>query len=426
MPSSLIATTSDRDLNALGTGGRRSIDAAEALAALLGSQLSPAHAALFAEPQPDIARGEVNWYAEGSGPAEPFTRLPAEQAATVRAEADRLVADIRGLIQRLRAASQESNRFLAEMLAHAIRIPNPDALRMRNGRPVLVAWGHEQAGPSPVAMPILGQVREVPRVAAPAATPAAQPVPAPAALSVEAPLHMTILPPPMATRSVARHRWLWPGALAASLLLLACVLLFWFFLPILTRSEACRIPSDDAGTREAWQAADAQNTGLRGTLAALMDDAGRRRLRCSPADSAAVVAPTVTDTERSQQQGGHAGRLQIILAWDDRNDLDLHVLCPGGEHLFFRHPEACGGRLDVDANADQQPITETPVENMVWVDPSPGTYKVFVDPFKMRDRPQSTFRITIRQAGRPDRTQTGTAVEGQQDSPVFEVRIPPP
>lgn len=95
MASSLIATTSNRDLQALGTGGRRSIDVAEALGALLSSQLSPAHAALSTEPQPDSARGEVNWYAEGSGPAEPITRLSAEQAAPVQAEADRLVADIR-------------------------------------------------------------------------------------------------------------------------------------------------------------------------------------------------------------------------------------------------------------------------------------------------------------------------------------------
>jgi hypothetical protein len=415
MASSLIATTSNRDLQALGTGGRRSIDVAEALAVLLGNQLSPAHAALFAEPQPDSARGEVNWYAEGSGPAEPITRLSAVQAAAVQAEADRLVADIRGLIERLRAASRESDRFLGEMLAHAIRIPNADAVRVRNGRPVLVAWGHEQVGPSPVAVPILGQVREAPPVAAPAAQPA------------EAPPRMAILPPPVVvvTTPAARRRWLWPGALAASLLLLACVLLFWFFLPVLAVPEACRVPNGDAANREAWQAADAQNTELRGRLAALIDDAGWRRLRCGPADRAAAVVPAVTDTERSQQRGGHAGGLQIILAWDDRNDLDLHVLCPDGEHLFFQNPGACGGQLDVDANADQQPISKTPVEHVVWADPPPGKYKVFVDPFKMRDQPRSAFRVTIRQAGRPDRTQTGTAVEGQRGTPVLEVQIPP-
>jgi hypothetical protein len=77
----------------------------------------------------------------------------AERPA-VQAELDRLVGDIRRLSERLRASARESDRFLGEMLSLALEVPDASSIRVRGGRPVLVAWGHTpaggRAGPDPI------------------------------------------------------------------------------------------------------------------------------------------------------------------------------------------------------------------------------------------------------------------------------------
>lgn len=397
MVATRIATTFTRDLQPLGTGGQLAIDAAEALFALLTRELTPTHAALFAEPHANIERGEVDWYAEGAGSAERLSRLPPEHAAPVQAELDRLSGDIRGLVARLRGAPRESDRFLAEMLDRALQVPDGDAIWVRAGRPVLVGWGHERVGPAPGPVPFLGRVRHAPP--------------------------MTILPPPELPSGAGPRIWPRLAAFGVSFFLLAGAV--WL---VLERSAAggpglCRVPDGDLAAVRTWLDADAQNAALRMQLAALTDNAGHRRLQCRSIATAVPPSPA-DDSARAQQRGGHQGKLQIILAWNDRNDLDLHVFCPDGEHLFFQNRQACGGELDVDANANTLQTTTTPVENMFWSDPHPGTYKVVVDPYDMREGTGSAFRLTVRQDGQPDRVQDGTATAGHSVS--FEVQVSAP
>jgi hypothetical protein len=398
MAATRIATTSTRDLQPLGTGGQLTIDAAGVLFALLTRELTPGHAALFAEPHANSERGEVDWYAEGTGPAEPLSRLPPEQAARVQAELDRLSSDIRALVARLHDATRESDRFLAEILDRALRLPNADSVRSRNGRPVLVGWGHEVIGPLQGPVPVLGRARQ-------------------------APPPITILPPPISPSPAGRLLWWWLAALLASLVLLGIAGWLLLIPPTVAGPGVCRTADDDLDALSAWRNADAQNATLRAQFAGLVDNAGRRRLQCPPV--ARVVAPPV-DSSRAAQRGGHSGKLQIILAWDDRNDLDLHVFCPDTVHLFFQNRQACGGELDVDANADAPQATTTPVENMFWPDPQPGTYRVVVDPYKMREGSSSAFRVTVRQEGRPDRVQEDTALASQGAKQVLEVQVLPP
>jgi hypothetical protein len=397
MVATRIATTSTRDLQPLGTGGQLTIDAAEVLFALLTRELTPMHAALFAEPHANSERGEVDWYAEGTGPAEPLSRLPPDQAAPVQAELDRLSHDIRALMARLRDATRESDRFLAEILDRALRLPYADAIRSRDGRPVLVGWGHEVIGPLQGPVPVLGRARQTPPP-------------------------MTILPPPGLPSPAGRRLWPWLAALAASLVLLGIAGWLLLVSPTVAGPTVCRMTDGDLAALGAWRNADAQNAALRAQFAGLVDNAGRRRLQCPPV--AQAVAPPV-DSSRAEQRGGHSGKLQIILTWDDRNDLDLHVFCPDTAHLFFQNRRACGGELDIDANSEAPQATTAPVENMFWPDPQPGTYRVVVDPYAMREGPSSTFRVTVRQEGRPDRVQEGTAVTGQGAKQVLEVQVPP-
>ena len=69
--------------------------------------------------------------------------------------------------------------------------------------------------------------------------------------------------------------------------------------------------------------------------------------------------------ERLEREGGASGEVQISLAWNDFNDLDLHLFCPSGERIYFNNKRSdCGGELDVDMNV--RPVSNTPVENVVW------------------------------------------------------------
>jgi hypothetical protein len=425
MPTSYIAVTRARDLQALGTGGQLAIEAASTLAALLSRELSPAHAALFAEPHPNPARGEVDWYAEGEGPVAPLAEIPEPERAAVQAELDRLVGDIRRLSERLRTSARESDRFLGEMLALALEVPDAGSIRVRGGRPVLVAWGHTPAGGRAGPDPIRG-------------------------VSARAVAPMAIRPAPPLPIAPGPRLWPWLAALVgagavfvASLLLLLTDPFGWLSKDI----GVCRLPESDLAALRAYRDEEQREATLRAELAAVVDDAGKRRLSCPP-----VPAPVrrsedgerntrqpdegrratenggqrsaENDMRRAQERGARSGKLEIVLAWDDRNDLDLHVFCPDGQELYFQARSACGGTLDVDANRNPEDATATPVENAVWETPPPGRYRIVVDPYAMRDHPASRFRVTIRQDGKADRTVEGTATADRHGETAVEVEIP--
>src|SRR4051812_46981686 len=90
---SLIATTRNADLQALGTGGQLAVQAWGQITGYLRRNRSPQHAALFAEPNPDPDRGTTDWYAEGVGDAPPLDQLPQPAQDAARTEFTRLFTD---------------------------------------------------------------------------------------------------------------------------------------------------------------------------------------------------------------------------------------------------------------------------------------------------------------------------------------------
>jgi hypothetical protein len=77
------------------------------------------------------------------------------------------------------------------------------------------------------------------------------------------------------------------------------------------------------------------------------------------------------------------GAMRVSLAFSLATDLDLHMLVPGGEEIYYApaNRSAGGGSLDVDQCSPTQPeCTSTPhAENIVFADaPPPGTYEVWV------------------------------------------------
>ena len=74
---------------------------------------------------------------------------------------------------------------------------------------------------------------------------------------------------------------------------------------------------------------------------------------------------------RLKAAGAGTGDVQISIAWNNVNDIDLHVMVePIGQSFgasiinFMNRVGVAGGCLDVDRNV--QPTTPTPVENVFW------------------------------------------------------------
>jgi hypothetical protein len=92
--------------------------------------------------------------------------------------------------------------------------------------------------------------------------------------------------------------------------------------------------------------------------------------------------------ERLRREKAVKGDITISLAWDTFDDLDLHVMCPSGEEIWFRNEVSNDGLcvLDVDMNGGG-PISREPVENVFignlerMIEAPRGKYKVFVQNF---------------------------------------------
>ncbi len=105
--------------------------------------------------------------------------------------------------------------------------------------------------------------------------------------------------------------------------------------------------------------------------------------------------------ERLQEAGAQFGDPQFSLAWNNRNDLDLHVIDPARNHIWYKERASpTGGELDVDANADRLRTTDRPVENIYWrpENAPEGVYTVYVHHYAnhgARDPTDYTLRITV-------------------------------
>jgi hypothetical protein len=414
MSRSLAATTRDAELRALAAGGQPVAGAWGQVTGHLIRRLSSAHAAIFAEPSPDPARGSTDWYAEGDGESIAIDEDPAaaarfeELATAIRAEADRLSNE-----------QDEGLRLLGELLRQAIEVPGREFIRLRGETIFLVAWGHHRAGRAAPAE----LVRALPATAAPMAMLALSPL-------------------------ARAANWLWAALAAALLALMLAIGLFlawrdpfgWRVIPPMQ----CVANPDDLALLDDLNRAREEEAELRRRLADIAEDVGRRRLLCEPpprptpppapepppppAPEPEPVPPPPPpappepparppqpppndDADRARREGAQEGRVQVILGWDSRDDLDLSIICPDGTVISYLQRQGCGGTLDVDRNVGNQ-RSRTPVENVFFDNPIPGTYQVRVHQYDHVDRQETPYRVTIRIAGQPDRTITGVARPG--------------
>lgn len=109
------------------------------------------------------------------------------------------------------------------------------------------------------------------------------------------------------------------------------------------------------------------------------------------------------------------GDIQISVSWGDTSDVDLHVIDPNGEEIYFAHDSsASGGLLDIDSNAgcsDDGPPSgfHKNNENVVWRTGRaiPGDYMVKLDYWSPCGFSQTDWVVTIQRTGSTPQIFTG-------------------
>jgi hypothetical protein len=109
------------------------------------------------------------------------------------------------------------------------------------------------------------------------------------------------------------------------------------------------------------------------------------------------------------------GDIQVSVSWSDTSDVDLHVIDPSGEEVFYGHTEAAsGGKLDLDSNAACHRDTSNGFksnENIVWAPGKaiPGLYTVKLAYWSSCNVPAATeYVITVAHKGSTPQIFTGS------------------
>ena len=94
--------------------------------------------------------------------------------------------------------------------------------------------------------------------------------------------------------------------------------------------------------------------------------------------------------------------VRASLIWDNRNDLDLHIITPRGEHIYYANKRStCSGWLDVDMNVRGE--TTKPVENIRWARgvAQRGPYRVYVQNYRFHEPSQgpTAFKVELEIGG---------------------------
>ena len=126
--------------------------------------------------------------------------------------------------------------------------------------------------------------------------------------------------------------------------------------------------------------------------------------------------------------GAHAGKLRIGLEWDDRTDLDLHVVCPCGNEISFskKKVSCCGGWLDVDMNVHgdslepKEHITFGYTEDGATTEMPSGTYGISVTYYKKHgDKSSSDYKVAVYLDGETYKTYEGN-ISGAQTKKIID------
>jgi subtilisin family serine protease len=93
------------------------------------------------------------------------------------------------------------------------------------------------------------------------------------------------------------------------------------------------------------------------------------------------------------------GDVQVLLSWNNYNDLDLICKDPNGNSVFFKNRSVpSGGQLEIDMNVEY-PDSKNPIENIYWKKGTApkGTYHVYLLYFKKHTNIKETpYKVIVK------------------------------
>lgn len=116
-------------------------------------------------------------------------------------------------------------------------------------------------------------------------------------------------------------------------------------------------------------------------------------------DEYEVRVTTNTLEEQLEILEAGQGEITVSLIWSTHDDLDLHVITPEDNRIYYANRTADGGTLDIDMNASSYDLADFPVENIYFPTPMGGHYAVYVRDYRDRTEEMSTFYIVRVQIG---------------------------
>ena len=134
--------------------------------------------------------------------------------------------------------------------------------------------------------------------------------------------------------------------------------------------------------------------------------------------STRVPPPTTRQTTPSQTgltlpPNLGTGDVQVTLLWDHGADLDLHVIDPGGNEIYFsRETSPTGGKIDHDDTGGCNEAPQTRAENIFWPrgGAPTGQYRAFVRLYTSCSGAAAPYELRISSGGQVIYDRTGKAV----------------
>jgi hypothetical protein len=117
------------------------------------------------------------------------------------------------------------------------------------------------------------------------------------------------------------------------------------------------------------------------------------------------------------------GDIEVSLNWGTATDLDLHVVEPSGEEIYYGNTtSATGGMLDLDSNAGCN-IDGVEAEHVTWPSATPpsGTYEVIVDPWSLcSETPPINYTLIVNVKGKTPQLFHGSFTTGDNGGACWE------
>lgn len=108
---------------------------------------------------------------------------------------------------------------------------------------------------------------------------------------------------------------------------------------------------------------------------------------------------TLLQSLKKDNYKGDFGELRFNLKWSTYDDLDLHIIDPSKNHIYYSNKiglsQGSKGQLDIDANGPGN-RSSSPQENIFWESRPPiGKFKIYVDHFEVKQKTEVPFVLSV-------------------------------